>query len=41
MGMPFTETERKAGDRGEGKMGENYVCIWRVGDILGEPHRDV
>lgn len=37
MGMLFTETERKAGDRAEGKMEENYVCMWRVGDILGEP----
>lgn len=38
MGMPFTQTERKASDRGEV---EKYVCMWRVRDILGELHRDV
>lgn len=34
MIMPFAETERKAGDRGERKMGENNVCMWSTGNIL-------
>lgn len=39
MRMPFAEIERKAGDRGERKMGENNVCMWSTGNILRTTQR--
>lgn len=40
MGKLLTKAEEKQVTQGEEKKGDNYVCIYRVGDML-EPHRDV
>lgn len=39
--MPLTQAEAKWVTWGEERMGDNYVCVGRVGDILGQSHGDV